>query len=100
MEHGRRIRAVLSQVQMQPQRFALQVAMLLALADGTLDRLPVERMTSFRAALADALEDRPAAVARLGNTGQLDDTCRTDLRQLIELAAGPASPPEAEAAHV
>lgn len=100
VEHGRRIRAVLSQVQMQPQRFALQVAMLLALADGTLDRLPVERMTSFRAALADALEDRPAAVARLGNTGQLDDTCRTDLRQLIELAAGPASPPEAEAAHV
>ena len=40
VEHGRRIRAVLSQVQMQPQPFELQVAILLALSDGTLDRLP------------------------------------------------------------
>jgi len=100
VEHGRRIRAVLSQVQMQPQPFALQVAMLLALADGTLDRLPAERMTSFRVALADALENRRGAIARLRNTGQIDDTCRTELRNLIELAAGPASPPEAEAPHV
>ena len=40
VEHGRRIRAVLAQTQLQPQPFELQVAMLLALSDGTLDHLP------------------------------------------------------------
>ncbi len=87
VEHGRRIRAVLSQAQMQPQPFALQVAMLLALADGTLDRLPAERIAGVRAALAQALADRRGAVADLKETGALDDRSRADLRHLIELAA-------------
>ena len=100
VEHGRRIRALLSQVQMQPQPFELQVAMLLALADGTLDRLPAEQMTGFRSALAGALEERPGTVTRLGSTGELDELSRTDLRHLIELAAGPPSAQEAQAAHV
>jgi F-type H+-transporting ATPase subunit alpha len=52
VEHGRRIRAVLAQRQLEPQPFALQVAVLKALADGTLDAMPVDQIAAFRDQLA------------------------------------------------
>jgi len=59
VEHGRRIRAVLAQRQLQPQPFELQVAVLQALADGTLDQLPVEQMEGFRRELAGKVGASP-----------------------------------------
>jgi F-type H+-transporting ATPase subunit alpha len=52
VEHGRRIRAVLAQRQREPQPFALQVAILKALQDGTLDAMPIEEIAAFREKLA------------------------------------------------
>ena len=87
VEHGRRIRAVLAQSQLAPQPFELQVAMLLALSDGVLDRLPVDRIGRFRLALTEALNARSGLGARLRDSGQLDDPTRGDLRHLIQVVA-------------
>jgi F-type H+/Na+-transporting ATPase subunit alpha len=57
IEHGRRIRAVLSQNQYQPQTLAVQVALLQALAAGLLDELGPERIAELKAKLPACLLD-------------------------------------------
>ncbi|CAO3431610.1 F0F1 ATP synthase subunit alpha [Azospirillum endophyticum] len=80
--HGRRMRALLAQRHLSPRPLALQAALLLALADGTLDGLPLEAIPRFQAALAGLAATRPP---RIGET--LDDATRTALRDLITEAA-------------
>jgi len=87
VEHGRRIRAVLAQPQLASQAFELQVAMLLALSEGALDKLPVEQVGRFRAALSEGLGARSGLTRRLRDSGQLDDATRADLRHLIDAVA-------------
>jgi F-type H+-transporting ATPase subunit alpha len=84
VEHGRRISAVLAQPQLAPQPFELQVAMLLALSDGTLDTLAVEHIGHLRSELADTLRARSGLIGHLQGSGHLDDSTRADLRHLID----------------
>jgi F-type H+-transporting ATPase subunit alpha len=101
VEHGRRIRAVLAQPQLAPQPFELQVAMLLALSTGALDRLPVGEVGRLRAALAAALGPRAEVASRLGQSGELDDATRAELRRLIDtVAAGLTDAAATDQAHV
>ncbi len=101
IEHGRRIRAVLTQPQYAPLPLAHQTALLLALNEGILDRLAVERIGELRGALKEWLEGRCAAgIRQISATGELDDATRAALRSLMaELAeraggsAAGASPP-------
>ena len=85
--HGQRVRALLAQRHLAPQPLALQVAQLLALADGTLDRVPVEAVPRFRAALAALLEGRGAALAARFATGDMGESTRAELRALAAEAA-------------
>ncbi|MDW7554549.1 MULTISPECIES: F0F1 ATP synthase subunit alpha [Azospirillum] len=86
--HGQRVRALLAQRHLAPQPLAVQVAQLLALTDRTLDRVPVEMVPRFRAALATLLEGRGAALAtRLAAGADLDGTARADLGLLAAEAA-------------
>jgi len=85
--HGQRVRALLAQRHLAPQPLELQVAQLLALADGTLDRVPVEAVPRFRAALAALLEGRGAAQAARFATGNLGESTRAELRALAAEAA-------------
>ena len=55
IEHGRRIRAVLSQPQFAPLSLGEQVALLFAVSEGRLDAVPLDRVAAFRAALSDWL---------------------------------------------
>lgn len=81
IEHGRRIRAVLTQPQYAPLALAHQVALLLALNERMLDRIAVEKVAEVRGALAEWLENRCAAVVeRINRTGELDDSERAILR--------------------
>jgi F-type H+-transporting ATPase subunit alpha len=101
VEHGRRIRAVLAQPQLAPQRFELQVAMLLALASGALDKMSVGDVARFRAALQSALGEPAEVTSRLRESGQLDDATRAHLQRLIDtVAAGFTGPGETEGARV
>jgi len=88
VEHGRRIRAALVQQQLAPLSFERQVTMLLALTEGSLDGLPLERIGAFRTQLGELLSqasNRDLA-ARLRSTGDLTDELRSELRRLIGAA--------------
>jgi F-type H+-transporting ATPase subunit alpha len=99
IEHGRRIRAVLSQDQYQPQPLALQIALLLALSEGLLGQLTPEHVAALMARLPDWLaEHASAAVHRIEQTGELDEATRSavlgamrDLGTAVN-PAGPAGP--------
>jgi F-type H+-transporting ATPase subunit alpha len=84
IEHGRRIRAVLTQPQFAGLAMPHQVALLLALDEGMLDPLPLEKVTEFRNSLAQWLGEKGAApVERIRATGILDDAARTALLRLM-----------------
>ena len=85
IEHGRRIRAILAQVQYQPLSLAQQVILLLAVEEGKLDELPLHLIESFRNQLGVALQQRcPRALARIEETGGLSDEDRQDLIRAME----------------
>jgi F-type H+-transporting ATPase subunit alpha len=95
---GQRIRAVLTQPQYAALRLADQVALVLALQGGLLDRLSFEQIGKFRAQLPAWL-DRSAAkiVDALGRSGQIDAAARTELNNVLSALASqlaPASKPE------
>jgi F-type H+-transporting ATPase subunit alpha len=89
IEHGRRIRAVLAQPRYAPLRRSRQVALLLSVADGMLDALPLKRVAEFRERLEHWLaEDCPRPTARIDETGDLVEADRADLAaSLRRLAA-------------
>jgi F-type H+/Na+-transporting ATPase subunit alpha len=78
---GQRIRAVLSQPQYAPLRLADEVALVVALQSGLLDRLPLEQIVMFRSELPGWL-DRAAApiVDVIERTGRLDDAGAAELK--------------------
>ena len=96
IEHGRRIRAVLSQEQYQPQPLALQITLLLALSDGLLDPLTPEHVAVLKARLSDWLaEHASAAMHRVEQTGELDEATHSALLGAMRdlgAAVGPAGP--------
>jgi F-type H+/Na+-transporting ATPase subunit alpha len=98
IEHGRRIRAVLTQPQYSGLSMPHQVALLFALTEGMLDSLPLGKVTDLRNSLAQWLgEKSPAAIERIKSTGELDGKTRAALRglmaELIEHTASSTSAP-------
>ncbi|HWA63219.1 MAG TPA: F0F1 ATP synthase subunit alpha [Caulobacteraceae bacterium] len=84
IDHGRRIRAVLTQAQYAPLSLAQEAAELLALHEGLLDRLPLDRIDGFKQALAVWLGERcPQAAERVERDRSLSETDRRDMAQAI-----------------
>jgi F-type H+-transporting ATPase subunit alpha len=78
---GRRIRAVLTQPQLSPLRLADEVALILALQTGLLDRVPLEKVSEFRSELPAWLDrSMPALLDKIERTGHLHDAGRFQLR--------------------
>jgi F-type H+/Na+-transporting ATPase subunit alpha len=74
IEHGRRIRAVLRQPQFAPLALGEQVALLIAVSQGVLDDVPLDRVDSFRAGLGAWLARHcPEALAFDDQTAELSD---------------------------
>ena len=102
IEHGRRIRACLKQPEFDPVSVPAQIAVLLALAEGLFDLVPLDQMTAAESALRKAESDVPADVReRLKTAGKLSDE---DRKTIIEIARKALSgfaaeaKPEADAA--
>ena len=84
IEHGRRIRAVLTQPQYSGLAMPYQVALLLALSEGMFDSIPLEKMGEARKSVPGWLDERGSAlIDRIRSTGELDDATRDALRQLM-----------------
>ena len=95
IEHGRRIRAVLGQRQFAPLSLGAQVALLVALAEGALDDVPLARVDAFRAALEAWLADRcPEALGLDDRAEELSAELRARLKDaLVDLARATVAPP-------
>ena len=93
---GHRIRAILSQLQYAPLRLADEVALVLALQGGLLDRLPLEHIGKFRSELPAWL-DRSVApiVAEIERTGRLDDAKSAELKASLSALVSQLAPPTA-----
>jgi len=92
IEHGRRIRAGLSQPQYAPLSLAEEAALLLALSEGLFDALPLETVRALRPALSGS-SAWTAIAERIEATGTLSDEDRpallAELKAIVAKAAGP-----------
>jgi len=89
IEHGRRIRAILTQPQYEPLSTAHQVALLVAIEEKLIDRIPVNKVGKFRTAIAQWLDaDGSEYRRRIIETGELESHDRSalvaSLKKLIE----------------
>jgi F-type H+-transporting ATPase subunit alpha len=101
LTRGARIRAIFGQARHAPVRLADEVALVLAVQSGLLDKLPVPAIVSFRKGLTEALDrDAAEAVKFMQDTGTLDDahkkTLMEALKHYVQTVLPPASPPKAE----
>ncbi len=90
IERGRRIRAVLQQPEGQPYSLATEVALLLALREGVLDPVPLERIAEFEAGLEAALVAACGGPEqRIQATGELSAADRAELLDFLRARAAP-----------
>ena len=81
---GARIRAALSQPQYASLRLAHEVALVLALQDGLLDRLSLEQVATFRSQLPSWLDHSAGAIIdEIQRSGHLEDNSRVELRTTL-----------------
>lgn len=97
IEHGRRIRAVLTQPQYEPLSLAHQAALLTAIDEKLIDGLPLDKAASFRIALGEWLKTRGAEHGRRINaSGDLDADGRAALvaaiAEIVEKLSVPPRP--------
>jgi proton translocating ATP synthase F1 alpha subunit len=84
IEHGRRIRGVLSQPQFAPLPLGEQVALLLALSEGLLDDVSLDQVRMFRAKLGAWLKDHCPEIAALDDRAvALRDELRARLKDSL-----------------
>ena len=85
IEHGRRIRAVLRQPQYAPLALNEQVALLVAVSQGVLDDVPLDRIDLLRAGLGAWLAQHcPEALAFDDQTAELSDQLRERLTTALK----------------
>jgi F-type H+-transporting ATPase subunit alpha len=99
IEHGRRIRAVLTQPQYEPLSMAHQVALLLAIEHRLLDGISVDQVAALRARLDEWLDSRAGEhVRQINESGDLNADGRAALiaamTGLVEQPASEAVPPK------
>lgn len=89
IEHGKRIRAALSQPENAPFSLAQEAALLLALSEGLFDSRPIEAVRTLRDALGTILgEQRPNLATRINATRALNDADRSELLAALRAAIG------------
>jgi F0F1-type ATP synthase alpha subunit len=97
IEHGRRIRAVLTQPQFAPEGLGEQLALLLAVGEGLLDPVPLERVAEFRRRLPAWLQERCPSLLALGDQAALDADLRAQLKAALSALATELVDPPASA---
>jgi F-type H+/Na+-transporting ATPase subunit alpha len=84
IEHGRRIRATLRQPQFAPMSLCEEAALLVAVADGILDAVPLDRVEMLRRGLKDRLQERcPEALVLDDESPPLSEALRQRIREVV-----------------
>ena len=93
IDHGQRIRACLKQAESQPASLAEQITVLLALTDGLLDAIPLDKVDDAEKVLREAgMNVRKEVVDRLSSGNTLSDDDRKTLLQIASQALAPFRP--------
>jgi F-type H+/Na+-transporting ATPase subunit alpha len=93
IEHGRRIRACLKQLQFAPVSVPGQISVLLALTEKLFDPVPLEQMKDAGHAVQAAAENIPAEVrARFETADKLSDEDRKAIIEIARQALVPFQP--------
>jgi len=89
IEHGWRIRAVLTQPQFRPLALGEQLALLQALDDGLLDKVPLERLPLFLGKLRPWLREQCPAILEVSDqAAELPIEVKASLRNALEALRG------------
>jgi F-type H+-transporting ATPase subunit alpha len=105
IRRGERIRSALTQTQHKPRPLAAQVVLLVAVAEGHVDDLPLEEMADFEVSLVDRFRtDHPGLFQEINLTGTLPDGVHDAVLASIsavrakagEISALPADEPTAQ----
>jgi F-type H+-transporting ATPase subunit alpha len=95
LARGARIRAALRQAQHAPFRLCDEIALMLAVQSGALDRLSPEGVEAFRNALPEGLDrDAPEAQQQISERGQMDAMARSRITAAITRLVETLTPPE------
>jgi F-type H+/Na+-transporting ATPase subunit alpha len=93
IEHGRRIRECLKQTESSPVSVVEQIAVLLALAAGLFDPVPLDRVPDAEHALRQAATGLPAEIVdRLTSASKLSDGDRKAVLEVATVALAPFHP--------
>jgi F-type H+/Na+-transporting ATPase subunit alpha len=88
LERGRRLREALKQPRLDPLRVGHEVATLLAIREGFLDKVAVEQVVAFLQALRRRLEDADAGLLDdIERDDEISTTSKNRLRQALESVA-------------
>jgi F-type H+-transporting ATPase subunit alpha len=90
LDHGERIRVCLKQAESEPWSVEQQICVLLALASGLFDPVPMERMVEAEAALQKAAAEIPRDVA--GRFATADKLSDADRKAVLDIAARTLTP--------
>lgn len=86
--HGQRIRSVLEQPQYSPYQLGVEVALVLALQEGLLEALPLDRISPFCAGAAQWLRSHAAnEMAAIETRSELDEDARARLSATLKTYA-------------
>jgi F-type H+-transporting ATPase subunit alpha len=87
IDHGKRIRACLGQLELSPVSVPAQIAILLALNAALFDPVPLQRMAAVQCAVEDAANALPDAIGeRLAGAAALTDADREQVTEAARLA--------------
>jgi F-type H+/Na+-transporting ATPase subunit alpha len=93
IEHGRRIRAILSQSQFMPLALGEEVALLTAATEGVLDQVPLDRVKAFQAELGPWLREHCPEIMTLDDeAAALPDDLRLRLKATLSALAEDVAP--------
>ncbi len=89
LDHGRRVREVLKQPQYSPLNETAQIAVLLAVTRGLMDRLPIEKLQDAQQAVIEAILSQPPAIEAVLGPSEVDDTAWESLVFRVTAAVQP-----------
>jgi len=98
LTRGARIRAILNQPQHAPWRLADEVALVIAVQSGFLDKMPLAAVTAFCGGLREAIDTGASdAIHQIETEGALNEAGRQVLLDLLQHYTLSLTPPAADA---
>jgi F-type H+-transporting ATPase subunit alpha len=83
LERGRRVREVLKQPQYSPMPVPRQVAVMVALVDGLLDDVPLDKIAGARDRIGEAMDDKDDLSKKILGGEELADDDRKQLENMV-----------------